>query len=275
MPRSLGFGLSKHHEACHGVWPNQPISAPPGTCSWPSKAQPVLDPACPWLPVRSWPAPRLLSRGLLPSTPAGKTSPRPKARRPNAHGSRLPVAASRPAPQPAPQLHGRRRARGQGPAYPRERQSSGPRPPRGAPGPLGSRSQPRGLPPVRPCAGPTLARGALPTWFLLPHLSARPRHLLQTRDEPSPDPAPRDLSPGTHRPSCLTHPSRLRSLRLGGGRSGSFSGSFGRQYGGSAGRRPDRDKHLHRTKRVLNPHAPFPPGDDTLMGMLLKRTRSR
>lgn len=97
MPRSLGFGLSKHHEACHGVWPNQPISAPPGTCSWPSKAQPVLDPACPWLPVRSWPAPRLLSRGLLPSTPAGKTSPRPEARRPNAHGSRLPVAASRPA----------------------------------------------------------------------------------------------------------------------------------------------------------------------------------
>ncbi|XP_076421281.1 uncharacterized protein LOC143271994 [Peromyscus maniculatus bairdii] len=161
MPRSLGFGLSKHHEACHGVWPNQPISAPPGTCSWPSKAQPVLDPACPWLPVRSWPAPRLLSRGLSP-----------------------------------------------------------------------------------------LRR--------------------QTRDEPSPDPAARDLSPGTHRPSCLTHPSRLRSLRLGGGRSGSFSGSFGRQYGGSAGRQPDRDKHLHRTKRVLNPHAPFPPGDDTLMGMLFK-----
>lgn len=106
MPRSLGFGLSKHHEACHGVWPNQPISAPPGTCSWPSKAQPVLDPACPWLPVRSWPAPRLLSRGLSPLRRQVRHHLAPKRGGPMPTGAGspwrrpgLPPAARSPAPR--------------------------------------------------------------------------------------------------------------------------------------------------------------------------------
>lgn len=161
---------------------------------------------------------------------------------------RMPMEAGsprrRPGLPPGAQLHSRRRARGQGSVYPGKRELRPEATTWGTPGALAVRNQPRGLLPVRPYASPELARGALPICFLLPYLSGCFRHLLQIRDRPSPDPAPQHLTPDTHLLSRLTHPSRLRSLRLGGGRSSSFSGSFGRQYGGPAGRRPDGDKRF-------------------------------
>lgn len=157
MPRSPGVGLSKHYKACHRVKPNHPISAPTGAFSWPSKAQAVLDPACPWLPVGSWPALRLLSRGLSPlreqvrlrlapkhvgQMPAGPGSP---WRRPG-----LPPGARSPAPQ---------QAQGEGTALPSPGDARAPARGHhvGTPGALGIRNQPRGLLPVRPYAGPKLA----------------------------------------------------------------------------------------------------------------------
>lgn len=88
---------------------------------------------------------------------------------------------------------------------------------------------------------PGLASPLKPIWRGL-------RHLLQTGNRLPTDPKPQDcLSSSLQLPGVLTHPSRLRSLVLGGGSGGggSFSGSFSRQYGGSAGRQPETDKQLN------------------------------
>lgn len=96
---------------------------------------------------------------------------------------------------------------------------------------------------TRPQTGLSSAPGlaSLPQTYL-----ERLRHPLQTRDRLSPDPKPRDrLSPSPQLLGFLTHPSRLRSLLLGGGSGSSFS----RQYGGSAGRQPETDKQLNTRSR--------------------------
>lgn len=112
-----------------------------------------------------------------------------------------------------------------------------------------SRNQPPKTAPARALArpqtglsgSPGLASPLKPIWRGL-------RHLLQTGNRLPIDPKPRDcLSSSPQLPGFLTHPSRLRSLVLGGGSGGggSFSGSFSRQYGGSAGRQPETDKQLN------------------------------
>lgn len=110
-----------------------------------------------------------------------------------------------------------------------------------------SRNQPPKTAPagalVRPQTGlscsPGLASPLTPIWRGL-------RHFPQTGDRLPLGPTPQEcLSSSPQLPGVLTHPSRLRSLLLGGGSSGSFSSSFSRQYGGSAGRQPETDKQLN------------------------------
>ena len=122
-----------------------------------------------------------------------------------------------------------------------------------------SRNQP---PKTAPRLGPNLA----PNW---PERRSRPGFSPQTYLEAiqtsSADcrqalarlQAPRLPSPSPQLPGFLTHPSRLRSLLLGGGSGGSFGGSFSRQYGGSAGRQPETDKQLNiqsREETRFRPH---------------------
>lgn len=245
MPRSLGFGLPNTMKAVTESSRTAPFLRRPGHFFWPSKARALLDPACSRLPVRSCPSPRQLSRGLSPlRRQLGLVLVRRRGGRTPA-GSLGGARACRP--EPGPQQDARV---GQEGSARRGAHELRPQATTWGPGAPAVGKQPRARRPERPSAGPQLARGALPTSFLLPCPSERFGHLLQTTARPSPDPAPQHLSADTHLPSRLTHPSRLRSLRLGGGRSGTFSGSFGRQYGGPAGRRPDGDKRFtpHKTR---------------------------
>lgn len=115
----------------------------------------------------------------------------------------------------------------------------------GAPGvATSSRNQP---PKTAPRMGPSPA----PNWperHSRPGFSHKPiwrclRHSLRIGDRLSPNPKTRNgLSSSPQLPGSLTHPSRLRSLLLGGG---SSSGSFSRQYGGPTGRQPETDKQLN------------------------------